>query len=380
MDPLKPETTSNLMDAIRNQPLFGPATVATARPKEEVSQRIALSAGRALPKLTIGSQFLKADLPTFASSTEPIVDQPGTFIVTPKQTGPSPTSPGQYQGLIQAKSKQYGVPVSILTALLGHESGYNPKAKNINSKETSYGLGQINLKAHPNVTRAQAENPDFAVNFAAEKLAGMIQKYGLYEGIQAYNTPGAIGSAQLIQYANRILKNAGYGVPASSPRTLKGLKAIPKKRGTGGPGTDLGLPKTLTSLGKKTTDYGGKTRYEGMHPGVDFANARGTPIPSVVSGTVTGVDPGHAPGENNFGNRVEITDGAGMKHMYSHLDKIATAVGQKVNPGQVVATMGDTGSAYSPTGGDASHLDYRIVNHYNKYVNPHQYFNANQPK
>ena len=37
----------------------------------------------------------------------------------------------------------------------------------------------------------------------------MINKYGLYEGVQAYNTPGAIGSEQLIRYANNILTKAG---------------------------------------------------------------------------------------------------------------------------------------------------------------------------
>ena len=37
----------------------------------------------------------------------------------------------------------------------------------------------------------------------------MIDKYGLYEGVQAYNTPGAIGSQQLIKYADNILSKAG---------------------------------------------------------------------------------------------------------------------------------------------------------------------------
>lgn len=363
---ITPENGINIGSTVAERPLFGPSS---AMPKEDAAQRIAISAGKNLPKLLSGMDFLKKDLPTFASSTAPVANANSTIPQAPNNNIVEGT-PEQYKGMIQTKAQQYGVPVSILSALFGRESGYNPKAKNINKRETSYGLAQINLLAHPNVTRQQAEDPNFAIDFAAKRLASMIQKYGLYEGIQAYNTPGAIGSAQLVEYANNILKRAGYGSQVASPKGLKNLG-----KATGGPGTNKNLPKTLTMLGRKTTDFGGKTRYEDNHPGLDFANAKGTPIPSVVSGTITGVDPGHRTGENNFGNRVEITDSAGNKHMYSHLDKISAAVGQKVAPGQIVATMGDSGSAYSPGGGDASHLDYRIVNAYNRYVNPYQYFN-----
>ena len=118
-------------------------------------------------------------------------------------------TPSWAQVLIAEKAKETGVPASLISAIIKQESGFNPDAENVSDKERSYGLGQINLNAHPQITEKQAKDPSFAVNFVAQRLKSMIDKYGLYEGIQAYNTPGAIGSDQLIRYANNVLSMAG---------------------------------------------------------------------------------------------------------------------------------------------------------------------------
>lgn len=118
-------------------------------------------------------------------------------------------TPSWAQVLIAEKAKETGVPASLISAVINQESGFNPNAQNVNDKERSYGLGQINLNAHPQITKEQATDPGFAIDFVANRLKNMINKYGLYEGVQAYNTPGAIGSEQLIRYANNILTKAG---------------------------------------------------------------------------------------------------------------------------------------------------------------------------
>lgn len=128
------------------------------------------------------------------------------------------------------------------------------------------------------------------------------------------------------------------------------------------------------NLGVVTTPYGGKTRYEDDHPAVDIANVKGTPIPATTHGYVEKVDSGHKPGENNFGNSVTIRDAAGNRHQYNHLLNISVRPGQLVRKGHQVGTMGNTGSAYSPSGkGDGTHLDYRIVSAYGKRKNPMTY-------
>lgn len=128
------------------------------------------------------------------------------------------------------------------------------------------------------------------------------------------------------------------------------------------------------NLGVLTVPYGGKTAEEPVHPGVDFANTMGTPIPATADGVVTKADGGHVQGENNFGNTVEIRDADGNTHQFHHLQNIGVKPGQQVQRGQPVATMGNTGASYSASGqGDGTHLDYRIVDAYNRYKNPMPY-------
>ena len=128
--------------------------------------------------------------------------------------------------------------------------------------------------------------------------------------------------------------------------------------------------KNLKKLGNITTQYGGATRNENPHKGIDVANRNGTPIKSFTSGTVAGVKTGMPRGGNSYGNSILIRSKNGDTHRYSHLKDVLVNVGQKIKEGQKIATMGDTGNSYSPSGGDASHLDYRILDAYGKYRNP----------
>lgn len=72
--------------------------------------------------------------------------------------------------IIDEKALQYNVSATRLTFFIKCESNFNPKALNPNG-EFSIGLSQINLEAHTNITREQAEDPDFAINFMAENFS-----------------------------------------------------------------------------------------------------------------------------------------------------------------------------------------------------------------
>jgi murein DD-endopeptidase MepM/ murein hydrolase activator NlpD len=124
------------------------------------------------------------------------------------------------------------------------------------------------------------------------------------------------------------------------------------------------------NLGKVTVPFGGRTEQESFHPGIDLANEEGTPIHAPVDGVVVKNDGGHESGENNFGNTLEIKDAEGNVHQFHHLQGSGLEPGQTVKKGQPVATLGKSGATYSPSGGDPSNLDYRIVSAYGKYINP----------
>jgi len=158
-----------------------------------------------------------------------------------------------------------------------------------------------------------------------------------------------------------------------SPNRYSGLARNVNQSAPNRPAPRGPLPTGLQGLGTVTTPYGGSTRYEGMHPGVDIANKIGTNIPTQTAGRVIDVVRGTRQGSKGFGNYVIVEDESGYQHRYSHLHQAYVQKGQLVPKGQAIGSMGNTGQTYSLHGGDGSHLDYRIKDAYGKYVNPYTY-------
>lgn len=124
--------------------------------------------------------------------------------------------------------------------------------------------------------------------------------------------------------------------------------------------------KIFKNLGNLTTPFGGQTRGESKHPGLDIANKEGTPIPALSDGTITTV------GEtsNGFGNIVALKDKEGNVHQYGHLQKSVVKPGMKVRKGQTIGKMGHSGNSYSESGGPSDHLDIRVATPNGSWKNP----------
>ncbi len=96
--------------------------------------------------------------------------------IVPSGTSPqSPTSSFDLKTLIKEKALKYGVSAEIMQKVVNCESNgsttiqsnYYWKGK----REESYGLSQINLPHHPNITYSQATDADFSIDFLASELA-----------------------------------------------------------------------------------------------------------------------------------------------------------------------------------------------------------------
>lgn len=73
--------------------------------------------------------------------------------------------------LIEKYAQIWSISPDLMNSLVKCESSYNRYAVNDTpGVELSVGLSQINLIAH-DVTREQAEDPDFALNFMAKHIA-----------------------------------------------------------------------------------------------------------------------------------------------------------------------------------------------------------------
>ena len=92
----------------------------------------------------------------------------------------------------------------------------------------------------------------------------------------------------------------------------------------------------------------GKPRWP--HYGIDIAAKQGTKIKSSGTGVVTMAE------DDLYytGGTVIMDHGHGISTIYSHLETVIVSVGDKINQGDIIGTVGSTGRSTGP------HLDFRI--------------------
>jgi len=125
------------------------------------------------------------------------------------------------------------------------------------------------------------------------------------------------------------------------------------------PGTSGGIEGATGAFGwplntRVITQY-----FKNYHLGIDIDGNTGDPIFVADGGVV--LRAGWWLG--GFGNAVKIDHGNGFTSTYAHMSQINVSVGQKVNKGQVIGRVGNTGRSFG------SHLHFTIQNG-GKYLNP----------
>lgn len=98
-----------------------------------------------------------------------------------------------------------------------------------------------------------------------------------------------------------------------------------------------------------------------VHKGVDFAAKAGSDVVAVGAGVVT-----FAGRRNGYGNTVEISHADGYVTLYAHNRSNRVQVGDLVQRGQAIATVGSTGRS---TG---NHVHFEVSRN-GQLVNPHSY-------
>ena len=86
------------------------------------------------------------------------------------------------------------------------------------------------------------------------------------------------------------------------------------------------------------------------HYGIDIAAKQGTMIKSSGAGVVTMAE------DDLYytGGTIIMDHGHGISTIYSHLETVMVSVGDKINQGDIIGTVGSTGRSTGP------HLDFRI--------------------
>ena len=86
------------------------------------------------------------------------------------------------------------------------------------------------------------------------------------------------------------------------------------------------------------------------HYGIDIAAKKGTMIKSSASGIVTMAE------DDLYytGGTIIMDHGHGISTIYSHLENVMVSVGDQINQGDIIGTVGSTGRSTGP------HLDFRV--------------------
>lgn len=111
-------------------------------------------------------------------------------------------------------------------------------------------------------------------------------------------------------------------------------------------------------FGQRTDPFTGR---RAVHKGIDFAGPEGSEVIAVASGFVVWSGP-----RQGYGQLVEVNHGNGYVTRYAHNLSNLVSVGDKVERGQIIARLGDTGRATGPN------LHFEVL-HNGRAVDPMSY-------
>jgi len=177
-----------------------------------------------------------------------------------------------------------------------------------------------------------------------------------YNGIKVNATPGETWQqlAERYQVRSDVLFEANGCQPVAKEVFVPGVNWSPQPpptTATKGILTGYPLPKTATvalGYGWQLNSSTGKVFF---HSGLDLEAAVGTPVKAIGAGTVA-----FAGNQGTYGNLVVINHQGGKQSRYAQLQKIAVKAGQTIKSGQILGTVGNTGSPTSTQ----SHLHFEI--------------------
>jgi murein DD-endopeptidase MepM/ murein hydrolase activator NlpD len=151
----------------------------------------------------------------------------------------------------------------------------------------------------------------------------------------------ASGAASTASAASGAPAESDAQAPATGPQDILGGIELKAKPPPPPPPPPVALPVSDYEL---TGRFGASSGlWSSTHTGLDFAAPEGADIKSVTSGVVT------ESGEDGaFGTKTVIREADGTLLWYCHQSSVDVSVGDKVEAGQVIGSVGSTGNVTGP--------------------------------
>lgn len=200
--------------------------------------------------------------------------------------------------------------------------------------------------------------------FQAESIPESVRKSG-FGGTNRYEHLMELSNPELVVSTTRkmdMLRKQLY-VQSNSLEELINMGKTQEERSKCIPAIQPISNKDLT---RTASGYGMRIdpiyRVPRFHTGMDFSAKVGTEIYATGDGVVT-----YASWKQGYGNCIIINHGYGYETLYGHMHKYKARVGQKVQRGQIIGEVGNTGKSTGP------HLHYEVIVR-GKYDNPSKYY------
>ncbi len=258
---------------------------------------------------------------------------------------------------------RHGVDADLLASMLLIESGGDPEAE---SPAGASGLMQIMPATARRIAEVrgidapgpkQLVDPELNVDLGAWYLARQLERFGEpHLAVAAYNAGPKRAQAHVEQgdplpeesrrYADQVMALWSERTEPTSP-TLSGLLMRTRERLRGRMKAPVALDDVRLGFGPNPHPIQ-KERYD--HQGIDVRHPLGTAVHAPLSGVVRSVD---AAGTDARGRYVVLQHGR-VQTRYYHLDAVRVHVGQRVEAGERIGSVGNTGVSTGP------HLHFEV--------------------
>ncbi len=218
----------------------------------------------------------------------------------------------------------------------------------------------------------ERDNTIYRVIFEAEPIPVSIREAG-YGGVDRYNKLRAYYNADLIVDVTKKVDQLSKQLYVQS-KSYDEVWQLVKNKANMLSSIPAIQPVSNKDMTRVASGYGWRIhpiyKTEKLHTGMDFTAPVGTEIYATGNGTVVKVEKDG----RGYGNNVIINHGYGYQTLYGHMSKFSVRPGQKVKRGDLIGSVGNTGTSTGP------HLHYEVHKNGNP-VNPvNFYYNDLSPE
>ncbi|MBE9897206.1 peptidoglycan DD-metalloendopeptidase family protein, partial [Enterococcus casseliflavus] len=235
------------------------------------------------------------------------------------------------QAILESASGQSKLSQAPYRNLFGIKGTYEGKGVTFKTQEDN---GSGNLYTIDATFRQYEDYEATFKDYAKLLKEGLAHDQDFYKGAWKSETDSYEDATEFL--TGRYATDTQYGEKLNALIEAYALTSYDKEKAELPEGTDEMIHPVLNPV--VSSSFG--PRGGGFHRGVDFAAPLGTPIFASLAGTVIRSEY-HA----SWGNYVAIEHENGLTTLYAHNNQNLVTVGQTVEQGEIIASMGSTGNS-----------------------------------